>query len=104
MNKQRPRFQFGAGKAAPGQSPAAAPPAVSDEQPRRAQAATRVASREGKRVVSVYVEGEAWMQLRMLGLRSQRSTQDLMLDALDLLFTEHGQPRIARKPGESAER
>lgn len=103
MNKQRPRFQFGAAKPSPGQSPAAAP-AIPDEQPRRAQAAARVPSREGKRVVSVYVEGEAWMQLRMLGLRSQRSTQDLMLDALDLLFTEHGQPRIARKPGESAER
>ena len=101
MNKRRPRFQFGAANAAADQSSSTA--AVAVEPPRRAQGA-RVPSREGKRVVSVYVEGDAWMQLRMLGLRSQRSTQDLMLDALNLLFAEHGQPRIARKLGEKAER
>jgi len=41
------------------------------------------------------------MQLRMLNLRTGRSTQELMVDAIDLLFQQHGLNRIARgTPGE----
>ncbi|MGE5388811.1 MAG: ribbon-helix-helix domain-containing protein [Hyphomicrobiales bacterium] len=56
---------------------------------------TRPPSREGKRVVSIYLEPEAWKQLRLLSLDLERSTQSLGEEAINLLFEKHRLNRIA---------
>lgn len=96
MSRQRPKFNFGGGK-----KPAAAVTAAAlAKEPTPSAAAeprtVRPPSRQGKRIVSTYVDQDAWMQLRMLNLRTGRSTQELMVDAIDLLFQQHGLNRIAR--------
>jgi len=55
----------------------------------------RPASREGKRVLSVYLTPEAWKQLRMLSLNLESSTQSLGEEAINLLFEKHRLNRIA---------
>ena len=56
---------------------------------------TRPPSREGKRVLSVYLTPEAWKQLRMLSLNLESSTQSLGEEAINLLFEKHQLNRIA---------
>ena len=95
MSRVRPKFSLDGGRKptpAPGKQPVETnptPPAVAGH-------ISRPVSRRGKRVVGTYINPDAWMQLRILGLRSGRSTQDLMVDAIDLLFQQHGLTRIAR--------
>jgi hypothetical protein len=55
----------------------------------------RPPSREGKRVLSVYLKPEAWKQLRMLSLNLESSTQTLGEEAINLLFEKHRLNRIA---------
>jgi hypothetical protein len=100
--RQRPKFTFGGG-----QKSAATPSSAHQTQepkqpaPPAGPRTVRPPSRQGKRIVSTYVDQDAWMQLRMLNLRTGRSTQELMVDAIDLLFQQHGLNRIARgTPGE----
>lgn len=58
-------------------------------------AARRPPSREGKRVLSIYLKPEAWKQLRMLSVQLESSTQVLGEDAINLLFEKHRLNRIA---------
>jgi Antitoxin-like ribbon-helix-helix len=58
-------------------------------------ATRRPPSREGKRVLSIYLKPEAWKQLRMLAVNLETSTQDLGEEALNLLFEAHRLNRIA---------
>lgn len=51
-------------------------------------------SREGKRVLSVYLTPEAWKQLRMLSLDLGSSTQALGEEAVNLLFEKHRLNRV----------
>lgn len=60
-----------------------------------AKAKGRPPSREGKRVLSVYLTPEAWKQLRMLSLNLESSTQSLGEEAVNLLFEKHRLNRIA---------
>ena len=55
----------------------------------------RPPSREGKRVLSIYLKPEAWKQLRLLSLNLESSTQTLGEDAINLLFEKHRLNRIA---------
>ena len=55
----------------------------------------RPPSREGKRVLSIYLPPEAWKQLRMLSLNLETSTQVLGEEAINLLFEKHRLNRIA---------
>ena len=55
----------------------------------------RPPSREGKRVLSVYLTPEAWKQLRMLSVNLESSTQSLGEEAVNLLFEKHRLNRIA---------
>jgi hypothetical protein len=55
----------------------------------------RARSREGKRVLSVYLTPEGWKQLRMLSLDLGSSTQALGKEAVNLLFEKHHLNRIA---------
>jgi hypothetical protein len=56
---------------------------------------TRPPSRQGKRVLSIYLPPEAWKQLRMLSVNHQVSTQALGEEAINLLFEKHRLNRIA---------
>jgi hypothetical protein len=73
--------------------PAAAVPATPESEP--VTASKRPPSREGKRVLSIYLKPEAWKQLRMLAVNLETSTQDLGEEALNLLFEAHRLNRIA---------
>ena len=55
----------------------------------------RPPSREGKRVLSVYLDPLAWKQLRQLALDVDTSTQALGEEAVNLLFAKHGINRSA---------
>ena len=55
----------------------------------------RPPSREGKRVLSIYLKPEAWKQLRMLSLDTEQPTQALGEEAINLLFEKHRLNRIA---------
>jgi antitoxin-like ribbon-helix-helix protein len=52
-------------------------------------------SREGKRVLSIYLKPEAWKQLRMLAVNLEVPTQSLGEEAVNLLFEKHRLNRIA---------
>lgn len=55
----------------------------------------RPPSREGKRVLSIYLDPLAWKQLRQLALDADTSTQALGEEAVNLLFAKHGINRTA---------
>jgi hypothetical protein len=78
---------------------ATAQPAPSEpEQPLpqvEAKKPARPPSREGKRVLSIYLPPEAWKQLRLLSLDTETSTQALGEEAINLLFEKHRLNRIA---------
>ncbi len=65
------------------------------EPPLPAKKSVRPPSREGKRVLSIYLPPEAWKQLRMLSLNLETSTQALGEEAINLLFEKHRLNRIA---------
>jgi hypothetical protein len=81
----------------------AAKPPTADPQPEvstdiaaaQPVAAKRPPSREGKRVLSIYLAPEAWKQLRMLSLNLGSPTQALGEEAINLLFEKHRLNRIA---------
>jgi hypothetical protein len=60
-----------------------------------AKATGRPPSREGKRVLSIYLKPEAWKQLRMLSLNLESPTQALGEGAINLPFEKHRLNRIA---------
>jgi len=64
-------------------------------EPELKPAPQRPPSREGKRVLSIYLRPEAWKQLRMLSVQIESSTQALGEDAINLLFEKHRLNRIA---------
>ncbi len=70
--------------------PARPIPAVEAKKP-----STRPPSREGKRVLSIYLTSEAWKQLRMLSVNLETPTQALGEEAINLLFEKHRLNRIA---------
>jgi hypothetical protein len=75
----------------------AAAPAAPDlaVEPEPNPVARRPPSREGKRVLSIYLKPEAWKQLRMLSVNLERPSQSLGEEALNLLFEKHRLNRIA---------
>jgi hypothetical protein len=69
--------------------PMPAPP-----QPPKRIAKPRSPGREGKRGVAFWVSPEAAKQLRILAATSERTTQDLMEEAMSDLFRKNGLHRI----------
>jgi hypothetical protein len=57
--------------------------------------ATRQASRQGKKVVTYYLEPEPFVQLKVLAAKTGKTVQELNLEALNLLFEKHQVSRIA---------
>jgi hypothetical protein len=74
-----------------------APAPVSPGGPPAARAATpRQQSRQGKKVVTYYLDPEPFTQLKVLSAKTGITVQDLSLEALNLLFERHQVSRIAR--------
>jgi hypothetical protein len=79
-------------KAAPSAPIAAAP----EPAPASSNGATaRQRSRQGKKVVTYYLDPEAFTQLKVLSAKTGITVQDLSLEALNLLFERHHVSRIA---------
>jgi hypothetical protein len=78
---------------------ATAQPAAAEPDPplpaSESKKSVRPPSREGKRVLSIYLAPEAWKQLRLLSLDLETSTQALGEEAINLLFEKHRRNRIA---------
>ena len=70
-------------------------PVTSEPAGKNGTATKRPPSREGKRVLSVYLDPLAWKQLRQLALDTETSTQALGEEAVNLLFAKHGINRSA---------
>lgn len=70
-------------------------PASVIEAPATPTRSTRPPSREGKRVLSIYLDPVAWKQLRQLALQEETTTQALGEEAINLLFSQHGLNRSA---------
>lgn len=70
-------------------------PTKTEAPPLIARPKARPPSRQGKRVLSVYLKPEAWKQLRMLSVNLESPTQNLGEEAINLLFEKHRLNRIA---------
>ena len=55
----------------------------------------RPPSRQGKRILSIYLDPIAWKQLRQLALDHETTTQALGEEAINLLFAKNGINRSA---------
>lgn len=74
----------------------AAPAAIAAPSRERLQStAPRQRSREGKKVVTYYLDPEPFMQLKVLAAKSGVTVQELNIEALNLLFEKHQVSRIA---------
>jgi hypothetical protein len=56
----------------------------------------RQRSRQGKKVVTYYLDPEPFTQLKILSAKTGITVQDLSLEALNLLFERHQVSRLAR--------
>src|SRR5215211_5818011 len=66
-------------------------------KPGASEITSRQASRVGKRAVTFYVSPDAFRQLGVLSAQTDKSIQLIMTGALDWVFREHGQHRIAKE-------
>jgi hypothetical protein len=73
-----------------------AAPAAPEPRPASSDASARQRSREGKKVVTYYLDPEPFTQLKILSAKTGITVQDLSLEALNLLFERHRVSRIAR--------
>jgi hypothetical protein len=80
-------------KVAPSASVAAAPEPAPATLP---VATARQRSRQGKKVVTYYLDPEPFTQLKVLSAKTGITVQDLNIEALNLLFERHHISRIAR--------
>jgi len=62
---------------------------------RRKVSAPRPPSREGKRVLTLYLDPMGWKQLRLMALEHGTSTQELGVEALNDFFAKHKLNRSA---------
>jgi hypothetical protein len=56
---------------------------------------SRTPSRIGKKTVAAHFDPAVSKQLKHIGLESDRSTQDLLREAINDLFAKYGKARIA---------
>jgi hypothetical protein len=75
--------------------PGAASPAKANSEAISTRTTRRPPSREGKRILSIYLDPLAWKQLRQLALDDETTTQALGEEAINLLFAKNGINRSA---------
>ena len=75
----------------------AAPSVATTQPPTRSSnnGTARQRSRQGKKVVTYYLDPEPFTQLKILSAKTGITIQDLSLEALNLLFERHQISRIA---------
>ena len=56
----------------------------------------RSASRQGKKMASVFFDKAVHKQLQMLRIETDMSIQDLLIKAINLLFSSYNKPPIAK--------
>jgi hypothetical protein len=95
MTKRPSLFAAKASAIAADEAPAIEAAPLSESKTSAPRTKTRPPSREGKRVLSVYLKPEAWKQLRMLSVNLESPTQALGEEAINLLFEKHRLNRIA---------
>lgn len=77
--------------------------AATEDQPRpkarqvRKAKEARVPTRQGARAVTAWVDPEVYRTLKLIGLDRGATTQDLVLEAMDLLFVKYGKNRMAQR-------
>lgn len=71
---------------------AATTAATSTEAPRFV---ARTPSRVGKKTVAAHFDPAVSRQLKQIGIERDRSTQDLLREAINDLFSKYGRPPIA---------
>lgn len=76
----------------PAPSPAPETTAPSKKTKKYDRASTRV----GARGVTVWLEPEAFRTLKMLGADRDKTVQDLMSEAVNLLFRKYDRPRVSK--------
>lgn len=87
----------------PRQSAATSPPVKTAEEanppmsaePVQTAASSKPPSREGKKFVGAYFSPEVSTQLKILSAKSGQTNQDLLGEALNLLFVHYGENPIA---------
>jgi len=57
--------------------------------------ATKGKSREGRQFIAAHVVSEAAKQFKLLAVQQGRTTQSLLVEAINDLFTKYGLSRIA---------
>lgn len=77
------------GPSAPAEVPAApVAPAPIQATP---EASKKASARDGMRFIGFYASEDQTEKLRVLAFETRRKKQDLMREALDMLFTKYGQ-------------
>lgn len=55
----------------------------------------RVSTRQGRRAVTVWISGEAYRQLHLIGLDTDKSVQDMGAEAFNDFFRKHDKSAVA---------
>lgn len=88
MGKRAP-LSFTLDRLAPAPAPASvSEPAASDQQPKRK-------GRQGRQFIAAHVEPEAAKQFKLLSVQEERTTQSMLIEAINDLFAKYGISRIA---------
>lgn len=80
----------------------APPPAPEPESAPAAEARPRINTRKGLVQIAGHFELPVRQQLEMIGLSQNRTTQDLLAEALNDVFVKYGQSAIAPVYGEGS--
>ena len=75
------------------------PDTVTAPEPPASESPHARPSRRGTKHVGGYFEPQVSKQLRQIALDEDSSVQELLAEALDMLFHSRQKPTIARKPG-----
>lgn len=95
MTKRPSLFATKEAPSAPAEAQPIEPHVETETKTSAAPSKARPPSREGKRVLSIYLKPEAWKQLRMLSVNLESPTQTLGEEAINLLFEKYRLNRIA---------
>lgn len=89
------------GAAPPPPAPASAPVAlVAANAPAPASRTVKTRSREGAVQIAAFFPEEVRAQLKVLAAEQRREVQDLMAEALNLIFVKYGKAEIAPRKSE----
>lgn len=93
MKKQRAPLSFSLGENKTTMLPSVSEAAI-DIIPERSLA-RKSASREGRQFIAAHVLPEAAKQFKMLAVEKDRTTQSLLIEAINDLFAKYSKSRIA---------